>query len=208
MDSKNRDPSDGSHFAFSRRPPGTSRGLTSTVRVTPLRRTSNVTVRAFEGTTLDPKVRRAAFHVDDHELGHAGFEGVIPGGRYGSGDVIVWDNGTWQPGDTDDPGAALTAGELHFDLFGAKLRGRFVLVRSRVDAHRRVLDELAQPLGEVDAARLAQHLNGNATLAQHLGQRRGERRLARAVEPFDRDQPSSHRAPDPIGGALYDRRAH
>ena len=56
MDSKNRDPSDGSHFAFSRRPPGTSRGLTSTVRVTPLRRTSNVTVRAPEGTTLDPKV--------------------------------------------------------------------------------------------------------------------------------------------------------
>ena len=87
-----------------------------------------------KGPTLDPKVRRAAFHVEDHELGHAGFEGVIPGGRYGSGDVIVWDNGTWQPSDTDDPGAAIAAGELHFDLYGVKLHGRFVLVRTRVDA--------------------------------------------------------------------------
>jgi bifunctional non-homologous end joining protein LigD len=87
-----------------------------------------------KGPTLDPTVRRAAFHVEDHALGHAGFEGVIPGGRYGGGDVIVWDNGTWQPASSADPAASITAGELHFDLFGAKLCGRFVLVRTRVDA--------------------------------------------------------------------------
>jgi len=88
-----------------------------------------------KGPTLDPKIRRAAFQVEDHSLDYAGFEGVIPGGQYGSGDVIVWDNGTWQPATEEDPAASLTAGELHFDLFGAKLRGRFVLVRTRVDAH-------------------------------------------------------------------------
>ncbi|WP_030437192.1 DNA polymerase ligase N-terminal domain-containing protein [Actinoplanes subtropicus] len=87
-----------------------------------------------KGPTLDPKVRRAAYHVEDHPLDYAGFEGVIPGGQYGSGDVIVWDNGTWQPASAADPDASLAAGELHFDLFGAKLRGRFVLVRTRVDA--------------------------------------------------------------------------
>jgi len=87
-----------------------------------------------KGPTLDPGVRRAAFHVEDHALDHAGFEGVIPGGRYGSGDVIVWDNGPWQPASSADPAASITAGELHFDLFGAKLCGRFVLVRTRVDA--------------------------------------------------------------------------
>jgi bifunctional non-homologous end joining protein LigD len=84
-----------------------------------------------KGPTLDPKVRRAAFHVEDHRLSYGGFEGVLPAGQYGAGDVIVWDNGTWQPHDTDDPGASLAAGELHFDVYGEKLRGRFVLVRTR-----------------------------------------------------------------------------
>jgi bifunctional non-homologous end joining protein LigD len=87
-----------------------------------------------KGPTLDPKVRRAAFHVEDHPLDYAGFEGVIPAGQYGGGDVIVWDNGTWEPASPHDPAAALAAGELHFDLYGAKLRGRFVLVRTRAGA--------------------------------------------------------------------------
>jgi bifunctional non-homologous end joining protein LigD len=84
-----------------------------------------------KGPTLDPAVRRAAFHVEDHPLEYGGFEGVIPAGQYGAGDVIVWDNGTWEPHETDDPAAALAGGELHFDLYGEKLRGRFVLVRRR-----------------------------------------------------------------------------
>jgi len=84
-----------------------------------------------KGPTLDPGVRRAAFHVEDHPLEYADFEGVIPAGQYGGGDVIVWDNGSWEPHDVDDPGKAIAAGELHFDLYGEKLRGRFVLVRTR-----------------------------------------------------------------------------
>ena len=82
-----------------------------------------------KGPTLDPDVRRLAVHVEDHPLEYADFEGVIPGGEYGGGDVIVWDRGTWAPRDADDPAAAVRAGSLHFDLFGEKLRGRFVLVR-------------------------------------------------------------------------------
>ena len=45
------------------------------------------------------------------------------------GDVIVWDTGTWQPHGTDNPAAAVAAGELHADVYGSKLRGRLVLVR-------------------------------------------------------------------------------
>jgi bifunctional non-homologous end joining protein LigD len=82
-----------------------------------------------KGPTLDPSVRHLAVHVEDHPLEYADFEGVIPKGQYGAGDVIVWDRGTWQPADTDDPAAAIAAGELHFDLHGQKLAGRFVLVR-------------------------------------------------------------------------------
>jgi bifunctional non-homologous end joining protein LigD len=83
-----------------------------------------------KGPTLDPAARRLAVHVEDHPLEYADFEGVIPGGEYGGGDVIVWDRGTWEPYGTDDPAAAVADGELHADVHGEKLRGRFVLVRT------------------------------------------------------------------------------
>jgi len=83
-----------------------------------------------KGPTLDPKSRQLAVQVGDHALSHYDFEGVIAKGRPGGGDVIVWDWGTWEPAKTDDPAAAIAAGELHFDLLGEKLAGRFVLIHS------------------------------------------------------------------------------
>lgn len=82
-----------------------------------------------KGPTLDPDVRRMAVHVEDHPLEYQDFEGVIPRGEYGGGDVIVWDRGTWEPHATDDPAQAVADGDFHADLYGEKLRGRFVLVR-------------------------------------------------------------------------------
>jgi bifunctional non-homologous end joining protein LigD len=82
-----------------------------------------------KGPTLDPDIKRMAVHVEDHPLDYFDFEGVIPSGEYGGGDVIVWDWGTWAPAETDDPLAAIESGNLHFDLNGEKLHGRFVLVR-------------------------------------------------------------------------------
>lgn len=88
------------------------------------------------GPTLDPAARRMAVHVEDHPLEYADFEGVIPSGEYGGGDVIVWDRGTWEPHGTDDPVAAVAAGELHADMHGERLRGRLVLVRrGEADEH-------------------------------------------------------------------------
>jgi bifunctional non-homologous end joining protein LigD len=84
-----------------------------------------------KGPTLDPDVRRMAVRVEDHPLEYADFEGVIPEGEYGGGDVIVWDRGTWQSAETDDPANAVETGNLHFDLYGEKLAGRFVLTRRR-----------------------------------------------------------------------------
>ena len=81
------------------------------------------------GPTLDPAVKRLAVHVEDHPIEYLYFEGVIPRGQYGAGDVIVWDTGTWEPHGTDDPAAAVAAGDFHADVTGHKLRGRLVLVR-------------------------------------------------------------------------------
>ena len=84
-----------------------------------------------KGPTLDASVRSLAVRVEDHPMEYRDFEGVIPAGQYGGGDVIVWDRGTWEPAGADDPAAAIQAGELHLDVFGEKLRGRFALVRTR-----------------------------------------------------------------------------
>ena len=89
-----------------------------------------------KGPTLDPEVRRMAIRVEDHDLDYFDFEGVIPADQYGGGDVIVWDWGTWEIADADDPLAALDDGELHFDLRGTKLAGRFVLVRTGTSGER------------------------------------------------------------------------
>jgi bifunctional non-homologous end joining protein LigD len=84
-----------------------------------------------KGPSLDASVRRAAFRVEDHPLDYYDFEGTIPRGEYGGGDVIVWDWGTFEAEGADDAGRALRAGELKMVLRGEKLRGRFTLVRTK-----------------------------------------------------------------------------
>ena len=83
------------------------------------------------GPTLDPAAKRLAVQVEDQPLGYLGFEGVIPAGQYGGGDVIVWDWGRWTPDPRQsDASTALRAGELKIRLEGTKLRGGFVLIRT------------------------------------------------------------------------------
>ena len=83
-----------------------------------------------KGPSLDPSVKRLAMQVEDHPIDYAGFEGVIPEGEYGGGTVMVWDNGTWEP-EVEDVDAALQKGDLKFTLHGKKLKGSWVLVRTR-----------------------------------------------------------------------------
>jgi bifunctional non-homologous end joining protein LigD len=82
-----------------------------------------------KGPSLDPTVKRLAMHVEDHPLEYGEFEGVIPDG-YGAGIVMLWDKGTWTP-EVADVGAALQKGDLKFTLDGYKLKGSWVLVRTR-----------------------------------------------------------------------------
>jgi bifunctional non-homologous end joining protein LigD len=82
-----------------------------------------------KGPSLDPSVKRLAMHVEDHPVEYGTFEGVIPEG-YGAGIVMLWDRGTWTP-QADDVDAALKKGDLKFTLDGYKLKGSWVLVRTR-----------------------------------------------------------------------------
>ncbi|MGW7774056.1 DNA ligase D [Pseudomonas machongensis] len=83
-----------------------------------------------KGPSLDPKVRRLAVHVEDHPLDYANFEGHIPEGHYGAGDVIVWDRGIWEP--EGDPHQAYAKGKLRFRLQGEKLSGVWNLFRTQL----------------------------------------------------------------------------
>ncbi len=82
-----------------------------------------------KGPSLRPREKRLAVHVEDHPLEYADFEGVIPPGNYGAGQVIVWDRGWYRPLTGDDLSAQLERGRLDVELFGVKLRGAWTLTR-------------------------------------------------------------------------------
>src|SRR5512143_2505161 len=79
-----------------------------------------------KGPSLNPDDKRLAMHVEDPPLEYGDFEGIIPPHQYGSGTVMVWDRGTWQP--VGDPGEGYRKGHLKFTLDGEKLKGGFALV--------------------------------------------------------------------------------
>jgi len=82
-----------------------------------------------KGPSLDPKDRRLAVQTEDHPLEYGDFEGVIPEKQYGAGDVLLWDRGTWIP--EGDAIEGLERGRLRFRLEGRKLRGSWLLTRTR-----------------------------------------------------------------------------
>ena len=82
-----------------------------------------------KGPSLDPATKRLAMHVEDHPIEYGTFEGVVPSG-YGAGIVMLWDRGTWTP-EVDEVDAAMKKGDLKFTLDGYKLKGSWVLVRTK-----------------------------------------------------------------------------
>ena len=96
-----------------------------------------------KGPALDPEEKRLAVQTEDHPYDYASFEGVIPPGQYGAGEVIVWDCGVYSPDEGgvthfDDRERAqrevnegIEKGKLGILLRGEKVKGSFALVRTR-----------------------------------------------------------------------------
>lgn len=91
-----------------------------------------------KGPSLDPRDRRLAKQVEDHDLAHATFEGRIGTSRHGTGTVIVWDTGTYlnltrRDGRSVPMREAIESGHLKVELSGHKLSGGFALTRTRMN---------------------------------------------------------------------------
>jgi len=115
-------------------------------------------------------VKRLAIRVDDHPLDYLLFEGSLPEGDYGAGEVIVWDYGEFAvvgPGEQDAAGA-LNDGVVRFTLYGRKLRGQWTIIKTRMGQGKRenwllqkMRDEFAQS-GYDPETEPASALSGNA----------------------------------------------
>jgi bifunctional non-homologous end joining protein LigD len=91
-----------------------------------------------KGPSLDPTVKRLAMQVEDHPIEYNAFEGTIPKGEYGGGTVMLWDRGTYTYGGSDSDQIeglrrGYLKGDFKFVLQGKRLRGSWVLVRTRRD---------------------------------------------------------------------------
>lgn len=84
-----------------------------------------------KGPSLNPADKRLAVQTEDHPLEYGNFQGTIPAGHYGAGEVAIWDSGTFEPEGQTTAAEQIERGELKFTLHGKKLNGSFVLVRIR-----------------------------------------------------------------------------
>ena len=73
-----------------------------------------------KGLPEEPGVRRVAMPVEDHALSYGKFEGKIPKGQYGAGEVRIWDRGTYETKSWGDT-------KIEVTLRGKRLHGDYVL---------------------------------------------------------------------------------
>jgi DNA ligase D-like protein (predicted 3'-phosphoesterase) len=90
-----------------------------------------------KGPSFDTREKRLAMHVEDHPLDYRDFEGIIPKGNYGAGEVVVWDRGTYKLLEGTSTTEQIAKGSLKFELFGKKLHGRSRSCTSRAAAAKR-----------------------------------------------------------------------
>jgi len=151
-----------------------------------------------KGPSLNPGDKRLAIQVEDHPFEYRKFEGTIPEGNYGAGEVIIWDQGTYEPEGPLSAAEQLERGELKFRLHGHKLSGSFVLVKLKhgrgknewlLIKHR---DDQADPMWNVEE-------HGESVVSgRPLPKTQKEKRAARdSAAPNPADLPGARSAPMP-----------
>jgi len=132
---------------------------------------------------LDPKIKRMAVQVEDHPIDYASFEGSIPEGHYGAGEVIVWDRGVWTA--VGDAAESYAKSRLKFERQGEKLSGLWNLVRTtRQGKHQQWFlikhqDDSAKPFTDYD---IVEALPDSVLSDRTIISKKNRGRSARVVE--------------------------
>src|SRR3954464_3419510 len=129
-----------------------------------------------KGPSLDPSEKRFAAQTEDHPYDYATFEGVIPAGQYGAGNMIVWDCGVYSPDEDNDywyhdRGEAqrrvrdsLEKGKLGFFLRGEKVKGSYALVRMADRKNWLLIKHRDRFVSEADVTGMDRSILSGATL--------------------------------------------
>jgi bifunctional non-homologous end joining protein LigD len=84
-----------------------------------------------KGPSMNPFDKRLAVLVNDHPLDYYDYEGIIPEGEYGAGEVLIWDMGRWTLVEGIDPASSFKQGKIVMELYGKILNGGFSLIRMK-----------------------------------------------------------------------------
>lgn len=136
-----------------------------------------------KGPSMNPAEKRLAVMVEDHPLDYIDFRGEIEEGNYGAGEVEIWDSGTYRVIE-----GGIDQGKLVFDMFGAKLNGRFSLVRFSREPKNWLLIKGRDGFADPDW-KLEQVLPG--------GSRKERKGMLRGAEPPQASPPASVADPMP-----------
>ena len=134
-----------------------------------------------KGPSYDPQAKRLAVETEDHPMEYNRFEGRIPSGEYGSGDVLIWDRGAYETVPPGQEEAMRAKGHIAFRLFGEKLEGEWHLIKTHRSGDREPISEsqwllfkakdaLADPSRDIVAERPESVVSGRSAT-------RGPRRL-------------------------------
>jgi bifunctional non-homologous end joining protein LigD len=86
-----------------------------------------------KGPSYDPTVKRLAVETEDHPMAYNQFQGRIPDGEYGAGEVLIWDRGTYETVPPGQEEAMRAKGHIVARFHGEKLDGTWHFVRTRMD---------------------------------------------------------------------------
>jgi len=129
-----------------------------------------------KGPSLNPNDKRLAMMVEDHPYDYRTFEGIIPEGNYGGGTVIVWDEGTYEPMNSEGLDKKeqekllmkqLYAGDLKLLMHGKKIKGTYALFRLKKEERSWLLVKKADEFAsEEEVIRQNKSVKSGKTLAQ------------------------------------------
>lgn len=132
-----------------------------------------------KGPSLNPSDKRLAIMVEDHPYEYHTFEGIIPKGNYGAGEVIIWDQGTYAPLHAMSVAESeklmeegLKKGHVDIIFNGEKLKGEFALIRTGSFGGKNswlLMKKKDQYASKSDVTKLDRSVESNRTIEEIAG---------------------------------------